>query len=113
MGFEQWWDQESEKHKEPSKITNVEVKKDAPPPAPPVAPSMTSALAGLFQPRHPWGQEGGLESGLGFTRFNSGGLLGIRGGISKLPSFKKKEAKAAAEVKENIDRTVDKKKDSS
>ena len=74
---------------QPSKITAVEEKPEKKPPSAPSSTSgMTSALAGLFEARHPWAKEGGLEAGLGFNRYSSGGLLGIRSGMSKLPSFK-------------------------
>ncbi|CAG5119010.1 unnamed protein product, partial [Candidula unifasciata] len=86
--FEKWWDQQEEKHKQPSKLSSAEIKKDKPTPTSDSTGGITSALAGLFEARHPWAREGGLESGLGFNRYSSGGLLGIRSGMSKLPSFK-------------------------
>ncbi|GFO09816.1 histone-lysine N-methyltransferase setd1b-like [Plakobranchus ocellatus] len=88
--FENWWDCEEEKNKQPSKSAAVEEKTEKKPLVPASTSGMTSALAGLFEARHPWAKEGGLEAGLGFNRFSSGGLLGIRSGMSKLPSFKKK-----------------------
>lgn len=54
---------------------------------------MSSAIASLFESRHPWTKDGALESGLGFSSFGSGGLLGIRGGMPRLPSFKVKKKK--------------------
>lgn len=74
--------------KVPVKVPNAEEKKEKAAPVSATTPAITSALAGLFEARHPWAKEGGLESGLGFNRYSSGGLLGIRSGFSKLPSFK-------------------------
>ncbi|GFS24985.1 histone-lysine N-methyltransferase SETD1B-like [Elysia marginata] len=89
--FENWWDQEEQKNKQPSKsAAAAEEKPEKKPPALSNTSGITSALAGLFEARHPWAKEGGLEAGLGFNRYSSGGLLGIRSGMSKLPSFKKK-----------------------
>lgn len=73
---------------QPYKLSSAEIKKDRLPPPSDSTGGITSALAGLFEARHPWAREGGLESGLGFNRYSSGGLLGIRSGMSKLPSFK-------------------------
>ena len=49
---------------------------------------MSSAIASLFESRHPWTKEGSLENSYGFGGFSSGGLLGIRGSMPRLPSFK-------------------------
>lgn len=45
---------------------------------------VTSTLASLFEPQHPWSREGEINMG----GFMGGGFLGIRGGIPRLPSFK-------------------------
>ncbi|KAK7487946.1 hypothetical protein BaRGS_00020847 [Batillaria attramentaria] len=91
--FESWWDEEEHKSKQPVKPL-IPVDKAPDKPAKSIAPSatdgMSSAIASLFESRHPWTRDGGLESGLGFGGFGSGGLLGIRGGMPRLPSFKKK-----------------------
>lgn len=106
--FENWWDQEAEKNKQPSKSAASEEKTEKKPPAPSNTPGITSALAGLFEARHPWAKEGGLEAGLGFNRYSSGGLLGIRSGMSKLPSFKKKAPEPVqAEEEEDEDAKVE------
>ena len=49
---------------------------------------MSSAIALLFEARHPWTKEGSLEHSYGFGGLSGGGLLGIRGGMPRLPSFK-------------------------
>ena len=49
---------------------------------------MSSAIASLFESRHPWTKDGSLENSYGFGGFSSGGLLGIRGSMPRLPSFK-------------------------
>ena len=52
---------------------------------------ISSTLAGLFeQPRHPWGKDGSIENTYGMGGFQTGGLLGFRGGMPRLPSFKVK-----------------------
>ncbi|KAK6190153.1 hypothetical protein SNE40_002081 [Patella caerulea] len=91
--YEKWWDDEEGRSKTAKLPTttdkttektgvNKPLSKDA---------GLSSTLASLFEARHPWGRDGGLEAGLGFGRgFGMGGLLGIRGGMPKLPSFKKK-----------------------
>ncbi|RUS91880.1 hypothetical protein EGW08_000282 [Elysia chlorotica] len=110
--FENWWDKEEEKNKQPSKVPAVEEKPEKKPAAPASTSGMTSALAGLFEARHPWAKEGGLEAGLGFNRYSSGGLLGIRSGMSKLPSFKKKAPEPVrAEEEEDEDLKNDDKAD--
>lgn len=45
---------------------------------------VTSTLASLFEPQHPWSREGEINMG----GFMGGGFLGIRGGMPRLPSFK-------------------------
>lgn len=47
---------------------------------------VTGSLAPLFETQHPWSKDGGFENNLG--GFGMGGVLGIRGGMPKLPSFK-------------------------
>ncbi|XP_041348148.1 histone-lysine N-methyltransferase SETD1-like [Gigantopelta aegis] len=93
--FEKWWDREEEKRKPPKLLGSQDKSEKCVPskPAPTSQPqsAMSSTIASLFESRHPWSREGGLESGLGFGQgFGVGGLLGLRGGMPKMPSFKKK-----------------------
>ncbi|KAK7088600.1 histone-lysine N-methyltransferase SETD1B-A-like [Littorina saxatilis] len=93
--FESWWDGEEQKVKLPIKPA-APTEKTAEKPAKPSKPAvsgmegMSSAIASLFESRHPWTKDGGLENSYGFGGFSGGGLLGIRGGMPRLPSFKKK-----------------------
>lgn len=67
------------------------MEKPSKPSQPNATEGISSTIASLFESRHPWTKEGGLESGFGFSGFGSGGLLGIRGSMPRLPSFKVQE----------------------
>ena len=55
---------------------------------------VSSSPAGLFtqpeRPRHPWSKDGQFDIAAAYSgiRENMGGLLGIRTGMPRLPSFK-------------------------
>ncbi|XP_067683254.1 histone-lysine N-methyltransferase SETD1B-A-like [Haliotis asinina] len=92
--FETWWDKETEKTKPTKSLPSIEkTVKSTPAPAPTTNQNaMSSTIASLFESKPSWSRDGVIDSGFGsFNRsFGSGGLLGIRGGMPKMPSFKKK-----------------------
>jgi len=51
---------------------------------------VSSTLASLFEPQHPWSKDGEVNLGGfgGSMGGGGGGFLGIRGGMPRLPSFK-------------------------
>ncbi|KAL8576109.1 hypothetical protein ACOMHN_001459 [Nucella lapillus] len=87
--LEKWCDSESQK-KQPLRPLNQPEKVSKPAAVKSSTDGMSSTIASLFESRHPWSKDGGLENSYGFGGFSGGGLLGIRGGMPQLPSFKKK-----------------------
>lgn len=49
---------------------------------------VSSTLASLFETHHPWSKEGEINYSYSGMGMGSGGFLGIRGGMPRLPSFK-------------------------
>ncbi|KAL4223429.1 Histone-lysine N-methyltransferase setd1b [Mactra antiquata] len=99
--YEQWWDMEEQKLKpqkavpDKPKVVDKHVTTSGG-----VTSDMSSSLAGLFvQPervRHPWSKDGQLDIAGAYGNVDNGpvggmgGFLGIRTGMPRLPSFKKK-----------------------
>ena len=59
--------------------------------AKPVKPELSSTIASLFEPipSHPWSKEGEINFGsYASGGMGGGGILGIKGGMPRMPSFK-------------------------
>ncbi|KAK3084381.1 hypothetical protein FSP39_012573 [Pinctada imbricata] len=93
--FDTWWTQESEYQKQQAMRRLLPERVPEKPTTRPTTVTVgksevTSTLASLFEPQHPWSKDGEMNlSGFGGMGFG-GGFLGIRGGMPRLPSFKKK-----------------------
>ncbi|KAH3888863.1 hypothetical protein DPMN_012905 [Dreissena polymorpha] len=117
--YESWWDKEEEK----TKIQKPSVEKFKPEEKPAVTTEVTPSLQGLFaqtdRVRHPWSKEG--EFNIAATYVNSnmgsgpmggmGGFLGIRSGMPRLPSFKKKVVQKTPEEIEKEERRARREQD--
>ncbi|XP_045173499.2 histone-lysine N-methyltransferase SETD1B-like [Mercenaria mercenaria] len=113
--YEQWWDNEESKTK-PQKPVVMEKSKPEEKPSNAVVgkAEVSASLVGLFaQPeraRHPWSKEGHFDiaaayGGMGESPMGGmGGLLGIRTGMPRLPSFKKKVIQKSPEEIEREER---------
>ncbi|WAR03387.1 SE1BA-like protein [Mya arenaria] len=108
--YESWWDDEEAKTKK-----TVEKSKPEEKPVKPVAvpTEVTPSLQGLFaqpdKPKHPWSKEGEFNIAAAYVNSNMGagpygGLLGIRSGMPRLPSFKKKVVQKTPEEIEREER---------
>ncbi|XP_060064681.1 histone-lysine N-methyltransferase SETD1-like [Ylistrum balloti] len=91
--FDGWWNNEEQRHKQmPQKILPEKLTEKPSSVKPTVTvgkKEVSSTIASLFEPQHPWTKEGEIN----FSSYSggmSGGFLGIRGGMPRLPSFKRK-----------------------
>lgn len=92
--FDGWWNNEEQKNKQlqPQKLLPEKVPEKPSSIKPTVTvgkKEVSSTIASLFEPQHPWTKEGEIN----FSSYSggmSGGFLGIRGGMPRLPSFKRK-----------------------
>ncbi|XP_063397090.1 histone-lysine N-methyltransferase SETD1B-like [Mytilus trossulus] len=87
--FDSWWTTNETRTKSmPQRLLPTKPAESKKPSTVTVGKSeVMSTLATLFEPQHPWSKEGEVNLG-GFG--GGGGFLGIRGGMPRLPSFKRK-----------------------
>ncbi|KAK3592640.1 hypothetical protein CHS0354_034716 [Potamilus streckersoni] len=91
--YEGWWD--SEEHKTKPQKSTQQTQQSKPDNGKKISvdnkTDISPALASLFErPQHPWSREGEINILAGFGGMGGGGFLGIRGGMPRMPSFKKK-----------------------
>ncbi|XP_033748294.1 histone-lysine N-methyltransferase SETD1-like isoform X2 [Pecten maximus] len=92
--FDGWWNNEEQRNKQLPQKTVPEKLPDKPSSIKPTVTvgkkEVSSTIASLFEPQHPWTKEGEINFGSYSGGGMSGGFLGIRGGMPRLPSFKRK-----------------------